>query len=87
MKNNRRNHNNDDWHNKVGLKVIVQHNDVAKALRKLKKKIAEDGLLQELRKREYYEKPTAKRKRKKAEEIARWRKKERSMQLGPERRY
>jgi|TARA_B100000035_G_C21020762_1_gene563967 ribosomal protein S21 len=67
MKNNRRNHNNDDWHNKVGLKVIVQHNDVAKALRKLKKKIAEDGLLQELRKREYYEsKGTKKRLAKKA---------------------
>ena len=37
-----------------GLYVHVQNNDVNRALRKFKKKIAEDGLMQELRKREYY---------------------------------
>jgi len=41
------------------------------ALRKFKKAVEAAGILQECRKREYYEKPTAKRKRKKAEAIAR----------------
>lgn len=65
MKNNRRK-NNDDWQ-RTGLQVNVINNDVTKAMRKLKKKIAEDGLMQELRKREYFEsKGTRKRLAKKA---------------------
>jgi small subunit ribosomal protein S21 len=55
------------------------------ALRKFRKAVERAGVIQEVRKREFYEKPTAKRKRKKAEAIARWRKKERSLQLGPDR--
>ena len=38
-----------------GLYVTVINNDVTKAMRKFKKKVAEDGLLQDLRKREYFE--------------------------------
>ena len=56
-------------------------------LRKFKKACERAGIVQEVRRREFYEKPTAKRKRKKAEGIARWKKKERAMQLRPERRY
>jgi|TARA_R110000851_G_scaffold285737_2_gene439472 small subunit ribosomal protein S21 len=41
------------------------------ALRKFKKAVEAAGILQDIRKKEYYEKPTAKRKRKKAEAIAR----------------
>ena len=41
------------------------------ALRKFKKAVEAAGILQDVRKKEYYEKPTAKRKRKKAEAIAR----------------
>ena len=37
-----------------GMRVEVRDNDITKALRKFKKKLADDGLLQELRKREYY---------------------------------
>ena len=37
------------------------------ALRKFKKAVEAAGIIQEVRKREFYEKPTAKRKRKKAE--------------------
>ena len=37
------------------------------ALRKFKKACEKAGIVQEVRKREFYEKPTAKRKRKKAE--------------------
>jgi len=44
------------------------------ALRKFKKACEKAGIVQEVRKREFYEKPTAKRKRKKAEAISRARK-------------
>ena len=58
-----------------GLKVTVVNNDVGRALRKLKKKIANDGLLQELRERQHYEKPSTKRKKAKAAAKKRWQKK------------
>ena len=44
------------------------------ALRKFKKACEKAGIVQEVRKREFYEKPTAKRKRKKAEAVSRSRK-------------
>lgn len=49
-----------------GLTVEVKNGDVNKALRRFKKMVQESGILQELRAREYYEKPTTIRKRKKA---------------------
>lgn len=72
---NRRNQNNDDF-GKRGLKVEVRNNDVNFALRKFKKKVQEDGILQELRKREFFEKPSMKRKKAKAAARARWLKKQ-----------
>ena len=44
------------------------------ALRKFRKQVEKAGIIQEVRKREFYEKPTAKRKRKKAEAVSRHRK-------------
>lgn len=70
----------------TGLKVEVRDNDINKALRLLKKKVQDDGLLQELRRREFYEKPTTERKRKKAAGIARYQKKLRDSQT-PKRRF
>jgi small subunit ribosomal protein S21 len=61
--------------------VIVKDGNVERALRKFKKKIQEQGLLEELRGRETYEKPTTRRKRKKGAAAARWRKKLRDQQL------
>lgn len=55
-----------------GNAVAVQHDNVEKALRKFKKKIMESGLLNELREREFYEKPTTERKRKKSQAKRRW---------------
>ena len=66
--------------------VTVVDNQVEKALRKFKKKIQESGLLDELRARETYEKPTTERKRKKGAAKARWRKKLRDQQL-PKKLY
>ena len=66
--------------------VRVNDGNVEKALRKFKKKIQEDGLLDELRARETYEKPTTERKRKKGAARARLRKQIRSQQL-PKKLY
>jgi small subunit ribosomal protein S21 len=41
-----------------GLRVEVRNGDINGALRRFKKKVQEDGILQELRNKEYYEKPS-----------------------------
>ena len=46
------------------IEVQVRNNNVEKAIRVLKKKIQKDGLMRELRQRQYFEKPTLKRQRK-----------------------
>ena len=69
-----------------GKKVLVTDGNVEKALRKFKKKVLESGLLDDLRSRETYEKPTTERKRKKGAARARWRKQLRSQQL-PKKLY
>jgi small subunit ribosomal protein S21 len=66
--------------------VLVKDGNVEKALRKFKKKIMESGLLNELRERETYEKPTTLRKRKKSSAKNRWQKQLRSQQL-PKKLY
>ena len=43
-----------------GKRVIVQDGNVEKALRKFKKKISDTGILQEVRDREQFIKPTIK---------------------------
>ena len=58
-----------------GLSVSVKEGDFNFALRKFKKKVQEDGKLQTLRKKEFYEKPSETRKREKAAGRARWLKK------------
>ena len=54
-----------------GNKVIVQYDNVEKAMRKLKKKVNESGTLQTLRSKEFFEKPTWERKRKGAAAVKR----------------
>ena len=49
-----------------GRSVLVQDGNVDKALRKFKKKIQDTGLLNELRDREFYTKPTTARKLKRS---------------------
>ena len=60
--------------------------DVGRALRRFKKKVEENGILDDLRKKEFYEKPTTKRKRKKAAGIQRYKKKLEKEQL-PKKLY
>jgi len=49
------------------LEVKVYDDDVEKALKVLKNKLAKSGLFKELRTRRHYEKPSVKRKRKRME--------------------
>ena len=60
---------------KRGLCVEVKNNNINRAWRKLKRLLQDEGINQELRQRQYYEKPSAKRKRKKAMAKKRWEKK------------
>jgi small subunit ribosomal protein S21 len=66
--------------------VTVKDDNVERALRKFKKKIQDSGLLNELRERETYEKPTTRRKRKKSTAKNRWQRQLRSQQL-PKKLY
>ena len=72
--------------NFYGNSVLVTDGNVEKALRKFKKKVMESGLLNELRERETYEKPTTARKKKKAAAKNRWRKQLADQQL-PKKLY
>ena len=69
-----------------GTVVIVRDNQVEKALRKLKKKLSDSAKLQTLREREFYEKPTSKRKRARNAARRRWLKQLNSQKL-PEKLY
>ena len=70
-----------------GSSVVVKDNEnINQALRRFKKKVEESGLLDTLRAKEFYEKPTTERKRKKGATKARWRKQLREAQL-PKKMY
>jgi small subunit ribosomal protein S21 len=69
-----------------GTTVVVKDGNFEKAIRKFKKKIQESGLLETLRSKEFYEKPTTARKRKKGAAKARLRKRLRDQQL-PEKLF
>ena len=70
-----------------GLQVAVFDGNVEQALRKLKKKVANSGLLLEVKKREAYEKPTQKRKVQKAMAVKREKKRLEKELLPPKRGY
>lgn len=66
-----------------GRRIEVQDGNVEKALRKLKKRVAESGLLIELRERETYTKPSVQRKIAKSLAKRRWKKHLDSQKLPP----
>ena len=84
-----RNNNNNRYSNfkdsPKGLTVEVRNGDFNGALRRFKKKVAEAGIIQEIRERQEYVKPSEQRKRAKAAGRARWLKKLRKMEaeMGP----
>jgi len=79
-----RNKYNEEFHKdfrKRGLRVDVKNNNVTKAWRKLKRLVQDEGLNQELRDRQHYEKPSAKRRKEKAKAKRRWEKKRKEIEL------
>jgi small subunit ribosomal protein S21 len=70
-----------------GTGVTVKDNEnINQALRRFKRKVEDAKLLETLRAKEFYEKPTTERKRKKGAAKARWKKKLESQQL-PKKMY
>jgi small subunit ribosomal protein S21 len=63
--------------------VLKEYENINQALKRLKRKVDDSGVLDELRDREGYIKPTTKRKKSAAAAKARWRKKLREQQLPP----
>ena len=58
----------------MGFTVEVRNNNVEKALRVLKKKLIKSGQMKELKERQYYQKPSFKKREKKKENIRRYKK-------------
>lgn len=56
------------------VQVLVRDNNVDQALRALKKKMQREGIFREMKMRDFYEKPSQKRAREKAEAVRRVRK-------------
>ena len=63
---------NKDFNKVEGLKVEVRNGDFNGAMRKFKKKVQEAGIIQELRERQEYVKPSERRRKAKAAGRARW---------------
>ena len=59
------------------LEIIVEGDNVERAIKALKRKVAHEGIYKELKRRRYYEKPSVKRKRKQREAERRRRKERR----------
>lgn len=56
------------------VQIIVRDNNVEQALRALKKKMQREGTFREMKRRKFYEKPSEKKARQKAEAVRRARK-------------
>jgi small subunit ribosomal protein S21 len=59
---------------KNGTKIYVKNNDIGRAMRKLKKLMQQEKIFQTLKEKEFFEKPSLKRKRAKASAVKRWQK-------------
>jgi small subunit ribosomal protein S21 len=71
----------------MGTRVVVGENmPINTALRKFKQKVDDAGILETLRKKMFYEKPTATKKRKRGAARARWLKRLRDQEL-PKKMY
>ena len=71
----------------VGTGITLKEGeDINRALRRFKNKVVDSGKLDDLRAKEFYEKPTTERKRKKGAAKARWRKQMEKEQL-PKKMY
>ncbi len=65
------------------LEVVVGDRGVERAIKHLKRKMASEGVLRELKRRRHYMKPSVKRRKKDAEAARRRRKRARQVAQGP----
>ena len=56
------------------MKIVVHKNDIEKAIKDLKRTVQRDGILKEAKRRQFYEKPSVKKKRKQKDALRRRRK-------------
>jgi len=63
----------------LSITIQVRNGNVEQALRVLKKKLQKDGLLKELKAKQYFEKPSEKKRRKKKEGIANYKKEQKKL--------
>ena len=68
-------------HGKKGLTVRVMNGNIEGAISRLKRLLNQEGITRELRRRRYYEKPTTKRRREKAEAKIRWLRKKATLDI------
>jgi small subunit ribosomal protein S21 len=61
------------------LEVVVDNNNVGRAISRLKREMAREGIRKELKRRRFYEKPSVKKRRKQREAERRRRKERRRM--------
>ena len=58
----------------LSIKVDVRNGNLEQAMRVLKKKVQREGIIKDYRAKSVFEKPSAKKRRKKKEGIANWKK-------------
>ena len=68
----------------MGITIEVRNNNIEKAIRVLKKKLTKDGQMKELKRRQYYQKPSAIKREKKKENIRRYKKEQKIKALNGE---
>ena len=69
----------------LSITVQVRQGNLEQAMRVLKKKVQREGIIKDFRARSVYEKPSAKKRRKKKEGIANYKKKQKKLKA--QRRY
>ena len=62
-----------EWRRTI-VQIVVRDNNVEQALRALKKKMQREGMFREMKARQYFEKPSEKKARQRAEAVRRARK-------------
>jgi len=62
------------------INVTVRNGNLEQAMRVLKRKVQKEGLIKELRERQYYKKPSEIKQEKKKEAIKNWKKKQKKLE-------
>ena len=64
----------------MSITVNVRNNNLEQAMRVLKRKVQKEGLVKELRERQFYKKPSEIKQEKKKEAIKNWKKKQKKLE-------